>query len=830
MGYDIIMVHSTDVHYRIGDIVSENIDDLIYILNSDFKCEYVNIEKHLDKLGYSSVGRKITEFIYFKDLDIALKFLKNVVNLGETYEQFRMKEKRGYKYYELKGKKFIDNDEDVKMLVISRDISKFKDAEMEWLSRIGRFKEMTEDLPEIRYWNLLQPKSTKTAIQTTRQMLDLVIDNIPQYIYWKDTKLNYLGCNTNYLMVNGLSSVDFIIGKSDEDLYWPRHIQDKIKESETRVIRNGKSERRIELLALPDTSAAWFETNRIPLLNLDGDVMGVLSTYNDITERVIAERKLSESEEKYRSILENMKEGYFEVDLKGDFLFVNNAFCQIIGYDYEEIIGKNYAKFANVQNQDNVFKAFNEVYKTNVGKKHGQFEFFKRAGEKLIIEMSINLKANSEGNQIFFGVVQDITEKEETTLKLKESQEQLQALNKELEYKVELRTKELAESEEKYRHLYEHSPAGIVLLDEDGSIIDINSTVPKIFGYDKVDLIGKKYSKLLNVYPDKTINEVREPSYFLIDINKKDASFKPKIVQIFKKDGSSAWIESEISLIKLKGLNRILVIVQDITEKKLAEEKLRESEKLLREQNIELKELDRLKTDFISIAAHELKTPLISIGGYADLILLREKNLKEVIREDLDRIVENVHRLETYINKLLDVMKIDAEKMELSLEEINLYQVITDTIDELDFQINQKNLKFSINLDKNVMITADGFRISQVFSNLLSNAIKFSPDGGNIDIRVDKEEDNYLFKIKDQGKGLGENEIKKLFAKFVTLGKGVEKFSTFEQGSGLGLYIAKGIIQAHGGKIWVNSEGIGKGAEFLFTIPINSVKPILFKS
>jgi signal transduction histidine kinase len=263
----------------------------------------------------------------------------------------------------------------------------------------------------------------------------------------------------------------------------------------------------------------------------------------------------------------------------------------------------------------------------------------------------------------------------------------------------------------------------------------------------------------------------------------------------------------------------IQAIIQDVTEKKIAEEKLKESERMLRQQNIELKELDRLKTDFISIAAHDLKTPLISVGGYIDLILLREKDLKGDIKEDLNRVLSNVARLESYINRLMDVMKIDAGKIEIIKKGENIYDIITDCLSELEYQISQKNLAIDLNIPEDLELIVDRFRIAQVFSNLLSNAVKFSPNDGIININVLEENQNYLFKIKDNGKGLTLKEIEKLFGKFVTIGQATESYSAFEKGSGLGLYISKGMIEVHGGKIWVYSEGRDKGAEISFTLP-----------
>ena len=271
---------------------------------------------------------------------------------------------------------------------------------------------------------------------------------------------------------------------------------------------------------------------------------------------------------------------------------------------------------------------------------------------------------------------------------------------------------------------------------------------------------------------------------------------------------------------KIGSQNFVQIIIQDITEKKIANEKLRESEKKLRLQNIELMELDKLKTDFISIAAHELKTPLVSVGGYVDLILLRENDLKSEIKDDLERVLNNVRRLEEYINKLLDVMKIEANKMILEKNVLNFSQLVSEVIEELHFQIISKKLTIETDIDDKIEILGDQFRLSQVILNLLTNAIKFSEEESKIEFHVNKQSSELVVKIRDYGKGLTNEEQSKLFGKFVTIDHDSDTFSSLEKGSGLGLYISKGIIEAHGGKIGVESLGLDQGSEFFFTLPI----------
>ena len=931
------MAIKSNNNYNIDRILSENIDELLYILNREYICEYINENYHSKNLGYSALSKKFTDFIYYQDLKKASKFLKKAFFGDIIIEQVRILCKSDYKYYELKGKKFLNNSNEEMILLTCRDISKFKEAEEKWINRHDRLKDVTQNLPEIRYWNLLQSKNIKSDFQKTREMLDLVIDNIPQLIYWKDMNLKYLGCNTNYAIINKLEDHNTLIGKEDLDLIWPRSNFTHIKESEERVIKYNQSERSIEFWSFDEGEKVWYEVNRIPLHDLENNVIGILSTYNNISIRFEAEKRIKESEKRYRSILENISEGYFEIDLKGNFTFWNSALCKILGYSKEEIIGQNYNRISHPNDKLKLFSDFNDVYKTKKGKRHLIYRSIKKNGQDFINEFSVNLLSDSSDDIIgFFGICQDVTEKykleqdlkqsEEKyrlisenaydlivivnkkaqieyindqpcfetlgytstelinrsvldlvhpddyessnnsliagftsgkeTLELrikhkegrwiwieakgnifkdvdgflkgilicrniskrKQSEEALINLNRELEQIVISRTKELGDSEEKYRHLYESSPYGIVVIDNHGIILDINSTISILFGYTKKDLIGQNYLNLLNIYPEDTISAIKHINDLIF--KKKDPTITINITEINKKDGTPAWVHSELSRVKIGPENVIQIIVQDVTEKKIAEEKLKESERKLREQNLELKELDKLKTDFISIAAHELKTPLISVGGYVDLILLREENLKIEIKDDLERVLNNVRRLEDYINKLLDVMKIDAKKMILDKTIQNIYQLLSEIINELHFQIVIKNLELINEVDINLELNVDRFRISQVFLNILSNAIKFSKENDKIEISASQQDAEILFKIKDYGKGLTETEISKLFGKFVTMDQDAETFSTFEKGSGLGLYIAKGIIEAHRGKIWVISQGLDKGCEFIFIIPI----------
>ncbi|MCK4370719.1 MAG: PAS domain S-box protein, partial [Candidatus Lokiarchaeota archaeon] len=296
------------------------------------------------------------------------------------------------------------------------------------------------------------------------------------------------------------------------------------------------------------------------------------------------------------------------------------------------------------------------------------------------------------------------------------------------------------------------------------------------------------------------------------------------IVPVKKKDGEQIVVQVNAHLIKNDDNNPIAIegTFSDITEKFRLEQELLESEKKLRIQNIELKKLDKVKNDFISMAAHELKTPLISISGYTDYILMKHRSqLNPEITTDLLTVQRNVNRLEVLMDQLFDVMKIDENELKLQKGLLNVSKIINDCLDELSYLINEKNLEIILNIESEIILDVDPTRIFAVFTNLLSNAIKFTPDYGWIEITAAKKDNNYIFEVKDNGVGLAEDEIGKLFKKFERIKQPIlsNNIHIKDSGTGLGLYITKGIINAHGGKIWASSEGQNKGSSFSFTLP-----------
>lgn len=223
--------------------------------------------------------------------------------------------------------------------------------------------------------------------------------------------------------------------------------------------------------------------------------------------------------------------------------------------------------------------------------------------------------------------------------------------------------------------------------------------------------------------------------------------------------------------------------------------------------NEQLKFHDKMQKEFINVAAHELRTPIQPILGLSQII--QSNVMDENLRSQVKVIERNAKRLQGLTNDILDVTRIESHTLKLNKEKFNLNNVITNCINDVTINNNGKNVKLSYE-PRDIIVEGDKGRISQVISNILSNATKFTTEG-SILIKSEKHDNQVMISVKDTGSGIDPELFPRLFSKFVS-----KSFS----GTGLGLFIAKSIIESHNGKIWAENNIDGKGAKFSFTLPI----------
>ena len=238
-----------------------------------------------------------------------------------------------------------------------------------------------------------------------------------------------------------------------------------------------------------------------------------------------------------------------------------------------------------------------------------------------------------------------------------------------------------------------------------------------------------------------------------------------------------------------------------IVKSKTAE--LEQANTSLQEAVEQLKDHDRMQREFINVAAHELRTPTQAIIGYSDLFYLRPESREDAIKA----ITRNAERLETLTRDILDVTRIEGHRLDLNKEKFDISEVVASAIEDTRRRVDDSNIKFEYSPRK-ILVEADRMRITQVLSNLLSNAVKFTKQG-TVYISAENKDGQLIVSAKDTGSGIDLEIMSRLFTKFTTKS---------QTGIGLGLFISKSIIEAHGGRIWAENNKDGKGATFTFRL------------
>jgi signal transduction histidine kinase len=267
-------------------------------------------------------------------------------------------------------------------------------------------------------------------------------------------------------------------------------------------------------------------------------------------------------------------------------------------------------------------------------------------------------------------------------------------------------------------------------------------------------------------------------------------------------------------VVKDKKEIKVIGVIRDISDQKKAE-------KILKEQFEKMKEVDQIRSDLVRRTSHELKTPLISLFSSSKYLMdTYKEDLDEEILKFLRVINRGGKRLKNLINNMIDAYNIESRGITLDKKEIDIVKSINECVDDLVFSLEDKDLYLKKDLPEHYSIKVDKERIEQVILNLLSNAIKNTPPKGLIYVKLEEKDSILEIIFKDTGIGLTDEEKERLFQKFGKIERNglVEKVNN--EGSGLGLYISKEIVELHGGKIVAESEGRNKGSTFIVRLPI----------
>lgn len=247
---------------------------------------------------------------------------------------------------------------------------------------------------------------------------------------------------------------------------------------------------------------------------------------------------------------------------------------------------------------------------------------------------------------------------------------------------------------------------------------------------------------------------------------------------------------------------------------------LQEQTKQLDIANKKLVDLDQLKNEFVSVASHELRTPMTAIKSFLWMALHNQKdNLNSDLQRYLDRAYVSAERLINLVNDMLNISRIEGGRIALKLQEVDIVAFANEVREELIPKATEKGVDLRLEVEQMPEVLCDPDKIHEVFINLVGNSLKFTPKGGKVWLSFEKGPEMVIVAVSDTGRGLAKDEIPKLFSKFGRLDNSFVSVAE-SGGTGLGLYISKSLIELHKGQIFAESEGMGKGAKFSFSLPI----------
>lgn len=382
--------------------------------------------------------------------------------------------------------------------------------------------------------------------------------------------------------------------------------------------------------------------------------------------------------------------------------------------------------------------------------------------------------------------------------------QQLKGLYEGLEQKVNERTSQLQSEKEtserlagdlkKFQLAVENVSDQIIITDPDANIIYANDVIKSNTGFTKEEVIGKNPGELWGGQMEKKYYEK------MWKTTKEEKKIFAGEVTNKRKNGETYIAAVSIApIVDQNGEVQFFVgIERDVTVEK---------------------EIDRMKTEFISLASHQLRTPLSAIKWFTEMVLAGDAGkLKPEQKEYLEQVYKSNERMIELVNSLLNVSRIEQGRIAIDPYPTDLGELVDQVLTELTPKVKEKNLRITVKKDKDLpMISVDPKLIRQVYANLLSNATKYTSEKGKISVKISLKGNEIVSEIKDSGYGIPKEQQERVFTKFFR-GDNILKISS--EGTGLGLYIVKSVVESSGGKIWFESQ-VNKGSTFYFTLPIS---------
>jgi PAS domain S-box-containing protein len=601
-----------------------------------------------------------------------------------------------------------------------------------------------------------------------------ILNEMPYLINIIDLDLNIIWANTaareNWGNITGKKC--FQVYKGQESECADCTARNVLEEEKT-----SNSERCVKY---PDGSQRDFIVTSSPLKDLKGNVFAIIEIFTDINELKQAESALKRRELHFRTLIDNISEIITVLDSDGKIIYQSSSIELVLGYSMEETIGKSCFDFVNPDDIPVLLKVFKDIVKKPGASRTIEYRFRHKNGSWRILEVTGRTFIDDSGSICINATSRDITER-------KHQEEAL------------IKAKAEAAAARTAKETIDSMMDPVVITDLLENITQFNNAFTDLLGYNS-EMIGEHPTKIII---EKDVPKVQKEIKECI----KTGFVKNFECTAVSKDKKEFLVLFNITQLKNSADNPIglILVARDITERKEAEQKLRQTLEDLERSNAELEQ-------FAYVASHDLQEPLRMVASFLQLLELRYKDkIDEDANEFIAYAVDGANRMQQMINDLLMYSRVGTRgksfkrtdsKVALGLAIANLY-----------IAINENNAV--ITQDSLPIIMADSSQLVQVFQNLIGNAIKFRRDAlPKIHISAERKGNEWIFSVIDNGIGIESKHFERIFLIFQSLHNKINY-----PGSGIGLSICKKIVERHGGRIWVESQP-GKGSTFNFTIPI----------
>jgi PAS domain S-box-containing protein len=528
-------------------------------------------------------------------------------------------------------------------------------------------------------------------------------------------------------------------------------------------------------------------------LMLIGSYIGILAVTNMLlaaaaAERRAAERAVSESERRFRAVVEDQTDLICRFKPDGLLTFVNEAFCRFHGKCSDELFGTN---FFQTLSKEDAAVPLSYINSLPPDEPVVSFDHRLHSPDNQVVWHQYRVRRLFEkkgDTREFQAVIQDITQR-------KQSEQALRA------------------SEEKYRSLIDNIPDVVWTSNSNRDLIYISGNAVKVLGYDSKELLGGQLW-LDRIHPEDAPQVGQAYQKLFSDGDKFDVEYR-----VCRKDGKWIWLHNRaLATRPREGIMCADGILRDITQRRLAEAAIQQTKDAAEAANL-------AKSQFLANMSHELRTPLNAIIGFSEI--LADKTFGDLNDRQFkysNNILNSGRHLLQLINDILDLAKVEAGRVELMRNTFSVAKALSEVQTIVKTLANKKH----INLESEVpaelpALFADEAKFKQIMYNLLSNAIKFTPDGGKVFVSAAIQSANggdlfLQIAVMDTGIGIKANDQERVFKEFEQVDS---SYGRQQQGTGLGLALTKRLVEMHGGRIWVKSEGAeGKGSTFTFLIPI----------